>query len=111
MILDVGCGNAKRGHIGVDTRKTSAADVLADAHYMPFKNDSFWLVVSSHVLEHLDDPEGALLEWLRVAKNRVVVTLPWRNGFLSRTSHDPRHKWSFNKKWFGRFGRKHGLKV
>jgi ubiquinone/menaquinone biosynthesis C-methylase UbiE len=111
MILDVGCGNAKRGSIGVDTRKTEAIDVVADAHYLPFKNGSFWLVVSSHVLEHLGDPEKALLEWLRVARNRVVVTLPWRNGFLSRGSHDSQHKWSFNKAWFGSFGRKHGLRV
>jgi predicted SAM-dependent methyltransferase len=52
MILDIGCGETKKGDIGVDLQKTKCADVVADAQKLPFKNESFDQVYSSAVIEH-----------------------------------------------------------
>jgi len=38
LALDVGCGKQKRGDIGVDYSRNSEADVIADAHYLLFKD-------------------------------------------------------------------------
>lgn len=53
--------------------------VQADAHFLPFKNDSFASAVCGDVFEHLVDPTQALGEMRRVAP-RVVLTVfeEWR---------------------------------
>jgi ubiquinone/menaquinone biosynthesis C-methylase UbiE len=50
--------------------------VLADAHYLPFKDGSFKAVKASHVLEHLRNPSKALDEILRVATKDVILSFP-----------------------------------
>ncbi|MBS7635568.1 hypothetical protein KEJ34_08855, partial [Candidatus Bathyarchaeota archaeon] len=53
MMLDIGCGEGpKRGDIGLDIRKTSSVDILADARMLPFRDESFVHVYSSHLIEH-----------------------------------------------------------
>jgi SAM-dependent methyltransferase len=47
--------------------------VIADAHYLPFKEKVFDTVMSLHLLEHLEDPVGGLMEMLRVTKGNGVV--------------------------------------
>jgi len=38
-VLDIGCGESKReGAIGVDFRKTSLVDIVADARMLPFRD-------------------------------------------------------------------------
>ncbi|MDH7597938.1 MAG: class I SAM-dependent methyltransferase [Methanothrix sp.] len=46
-----------------------------DAENLPFKDDSFDLVTSRHLLWTLPDPEKAILEWTRVLRRgcRVIV--------------------------------------
>jgi SAM-dependent methyltransferase len=51
-------------------------DILAEADALPFADGSFDYVFSSHVLEHLPDPIGAIKEWCRVAKRFVVMVVP-----------------------------------
>jgi predicted SAM-dependent methyltransferase len=70
MILDIGCGDVKKGHIGVDLRKTKFIDVQADAHFLPFKTGIFDHVYSSEVIEHFSHRETkiVLAEWIRVLK-------------------------------------------
>lgn len=51
-------------------------DVVADASKLPFENKSFDFVISSHVLEHLFDPISAILEWRRVARKYIFITVP-----------------------------------
>jgi ubiquinone/menaquinone biosynthesis C-methylase UbiE len=49
---------------------------VADSEKLPFDNNSFDLVVSSHVLEHLPDFDKGLIELMRVTKKRAIVAIP-----------------------------------
>jgi SAM-dependent methyltransferase len=55
-------------------------DIFAEAHDLPFDDNAQDYVISSHVFEHLPDPYGALLEWVRVVKNGgyifMIVPIP-----------------------------------
>jgi SAM-dependent methyltransferase len=73
-VLDLGCGprdqarpmeSAGYQYLGVDYSNPSA-DLLVDAHAMPFCNDSFECVFSYAVLEHLRSPFVAIREIERV---------------------------------------------
>ena len=99
-VLDAGCGEgtlsimiAKKGAIvtGCDISKPNIENavnyakennlsninfVLGDAENLPFSDNEFDLVVSSHVLEHLPDFDKGLREVMRVSKKRAVVAIP-----------------------------------
>ncbi|MGE5048178.1 MAG: class I SAM-dependent methyltransferase [Deltaproteobacteria bacterium] len=49
------------------------ADVLAEASRLPFRDSSLDYVASSHVLEHLPDPAGAIVEWYRAVKPGGII--------------------------------------
>ncbi len=75
-VLDLGCGPRDQAtpmeylgyqYLGVDY-SGSAADLLADAHALPFKPASFDVVFSYAVLEHLHNPFVAVSEIVRVLK-------------------------------------------
>ena len=76
LVLDLGCGSdtiqfavEQKGYnwIGVDI-EGEEADILADAHSLPFKSNTFSVSVSLRVLEHLQYPLLALFEVKRVTK-------------------------------------------
>ena len=98
-VLDAGCGEgtlsvliAKKGALvtGVDISEPNvkaaqkyALDVgvkvdfvTGDSERFYFEDNSFDLVVSSHVLEHLPDFDKGLREVMRVTKKRAVVAIP-----------------------------------
>lgn len=54
-------------------------DVVAPGDELPFDDDAYDFVFSSHVIEHFPDPIRALFEWVRVARRYVVVIAPHRN--------------------------------
>jgi len=71
---------------------------LADFRNLPFKNDTFDIVVASAVVEHIENAEFALQETHRVLKERGVlcITLPnpaydWINSRLVKTYHVRRY--------------------
>jgi len=66
--LDVGCGENKRGNLGVDIRRTNAVDVLASADCLPFRDESFDQVNSVTLLEHCVNPFNVLVEQVRVLR-------------------------------------------
>ena len=43
---------------------------------LPYKNNSFDLIISTEVLEHLDDPAEAVKEIIRVSKKYLLLTVP-----------------------------------
>lgn len=70
------------------------------------------LVICAEVLEHLDDPARGLAALARVAKERVIATVPHEPWFLlsnlargknlSRLGNDPEHVQHFGKRGFRR---------
>lgn len=56
--------------------RPAKVDVVAPGDDLPFDDDSYDFVFSSHVIEHFPDPIRALLEWHRVARRYVVVVAP-----------------------------------
>jgi ubiquinone/menaquinone biosynthesis C-methylase UbiE len=47
-----------------------------DIYALPYKDNSFEVIVCTEVLEHLEDPKKALEELKRVTKKYVVVSVP-----------------------------------
>ena len=82
---------------------------------LPFSDKSFDTVLCSEVLEHLDDPNKAVAELKRVARNYVVISVPhepyfqWLNnlGQLLRVSSDPGHVNFWTSTTFQAFIRAH----
>jgi SAM-dependent methyltransferase len=61
------------------SRRTAKVDVVAPGDQLPFAEDTYDFVFSSHVIEHFPDPIKALHEWVRVARRYVVVIAPHRD--------------------------------
>ncbi len=65
--------------------------VMADACYLPFKDNSFDFMIASHIAEHLDDPENFCKELMRVGKRGYIET----PGILTETClNEPYHQWN-----------------
>jgi SAM-dependent methyltransferase len=68
MNVELGCGIRKLpGFIGVDVSRNSDADVVADIHYLPFKDQSIDFIFANGVFCYLDR-EKAMAEVRRVLK-------------------------------------------
>jgi len=80
-ILDLGCGYKpfkklfpkNSNYIGVDMSLNSYADIIADNHQLPFKNNTFNIVIASEVLEHSSNEYQFIEELIRVSKNKALV--------------------------------------
>lgn len=57
----------KKGELQLCGEKMKV-DVVANGDDLPFENESYDYVLSSHVIEHFFDPVKAIKEWLRVIK-------------------------------------------
>jgi predicted SAM-dependent methyltransferase len=82
IVLDIGCGENKlEGAIGIDIHRTKDVDIIADARYLPFKEEVFDHIYSSHLLEHFSHREvkDVLEEWVRVLKKAgtIEIKVPW----------------------------------
>lgn len=99
LTLDVGCGEHKRGNIGVDCRKVAGVDYVVDLNkeLLPFADGSFETVVSYHLVEHLKFPELTIKEMVRVAKKNVMIVTHHRfSSDARKVKGDP----YLNKRWF-----------
>jgi SAM-dependent methyltransferase len=76
-IVDVGCGNrpyeellrpVTASYVGVDWTQRPGVDVVAPAEDLPFEDDSFDLLLSTQVLEHVEDPARVVAEAGRVLR-------------------------------------------
>lgn len=95
-LLDVGCGNgyftyhlAKLCDVtGLDFSEQMLKInphhklIQGDAESLPFKDNSFDIVFCSNLLHHLKNPQTAVREMWRVAKNYVILSEPNRNNPL-----------------------------
>ena len=98
-VLDAGCGEGvlaclaalNGAHVkavdisqpNVDQARQLASDwevqvdvLQADAEHLPFADNSFDVVISSHVIEHLPHPQQGLQELRRVTRNVALVAMP-----------------------------------
>jgi predicted SAM-dependent methyltransferase len=77
MILEIGCGEPKvyEHSLGLDIRKTTKTDIIADARRLPFEDGVFDLIFSSHSIEHISHREtrSTLAEWIRVLRPDGVI--------------------------------------
>jgi SAM-dependent methyltransferase len=111
--LDVGCGGKIyetyiecSNYIGIDVMQSGhdksdiKADLFFDGLNIPFKDDSFDLVICTEVLEHAIDPLHLLSEMKRVLmpfSGRIIVTVPSMWG-EHETPYDFRRYTSFGIK-------------
>lgn len=102
-VLDVGCASGwflselalkypKTSYVGVDVYK-KAIDygkkryknlklICADAHSLPFPNESFDVVICAEVLEHVENPQRVLREIKRVLVKDGVAIIEMDSGNL-----------------------------
>lgn len=96
-------------------RNPAASFDVASIFEIPYPDDSFDVVGCFEVLEHQTDPESALAELVRVARNAVVLSVPHEPYFclanLARGKNlnvrprgsDPDHKQFWTRAEFGGF--------
>ncbi len=91
-LLDIGCGSKRKldlvgdlveEYLGLDhadtKHDTSKVDIFGTAWDIPVPDNSFDCVLSTSVLEHLEEPEMALRESLRVLRpgGHALYTVPF----------------------------------
>jgi SAM-dependent methyltransferase len=69
---------------GVDLEKAPGVEVVADAHALSFRGGSFDVVLATEVLEHLQEPQKAADEMLRVLRPGGTLLLTTRFLFPAR---------------------------
>lgn len=92
-LLDIGGGQApfkayleRKGYIYVNLDidpSRSKLNICGDAHNLPFKNETFKVVISVHSLEHFVEPSKVISEVQRVLKNNgfFIALVPFLAAF------------------------------
>jgi SAM-dependent methyltransferase len=85
LVAGVGCTvfgqdlsepNVRAARARAASRNARAAFLQGDLELLPFADDSFDVVVSSHVIEHLPNPAAGLHELRRVTRDRALIAMP-----------------------------------
>jgi SAM-dependent methyltransferase len=80
-------------------------DVVGDAHYLPFRDETFDRVFAFNVFEHLIDPKKAAEEIHRVLKPGGAVAI--HTAFLQTLHEEPHHYYNATeygvRAWFSSF--------
>jgi len=77
--LNIGCGHFPLAdYINVDIQPLEEVDLVADAHHLPFTNESLSEIYAGHLLEHLTYAPLFLIECYRVLiqAGELVLVLP-----------------------------------
>jgi SAM-dependent methyltransferase len=91
--------------------------VCSSGAALPFRDGTFDLVLALEMLEHVPDPDLVLAEIARVARGRVVLSVPWepawrlgniaRGRYLRQLGNTPGHLQHFTRKGFLRVVDRH----
>lgn len=107
-LIDIGCGTKPykemlspfvEEHVGVDHEATfhdkSKIDLFGTAYEIPADNETFDTAICTAVLEHLEEPEQALLECHRVLKvgGVAIYSVP----FIWHLHEEPRDFYRYTK--------------
>lgn len=86
---DFSCNSIKflREHSGVPWGSLTIGDATKA---LPFEDNQFQVVLCTELLEHLEEPHNTVKELVRVARELVITTVPFRNAVASYF-----HVWSF----------------
>ena len=99
--LDIGCAQRIRS-ISQDAQLWDMQTTPGgDATFMKgVPDDTYDYVMASHILEHLDDVETALKNWLRITKpgGHLIVCIPERDLFECKKELPS--KWNKFHKWY-----------
>jgi|Deesub1362B_J571_1020462.scaffolds.fasta_scaffold00760_14 SAM-dependent methyltransferase len=74
--VDLSLPNVKAARCKADEAKLPIVFGVADAENLPFGDDSFDVVVSSHILEHLPNLVQGLRELYRVTRRMALIAMP-----------------------------------
>lgn len=111
-VLDIGSGGSpfvyathlvdkfpgKTHHRYEEFRTNGVEFTQADVEDLPFDDKSFDYIYTSHVLEHVENPEKALNEISRVGKRGFIeVPTKMSDTVLNLTRLQHFHKWYINK--------------
>jgi ubiquinone/menaquinone biosynthesis C-methylase UbiE len=121
MRFEIGCGNYPAGDVNCDLYPQASEHrdgtvintkrinnfVRCDAQHLPFKDNCFTTVASSHTIEHVENPFLMLKEMYRVSKRFVRVRCPHRIGermgsggrWLPKKCREKIHINPMNKEW------------
>lgn len=66
--------------------------VCGDIHDIPFVDNAFRFVHCSNILEHIDDPEKAIIELMRISKSGYIETPSEIHEYLDLNF--PFHRWA-----------------
>jgi len=141
-ILDVGCGEGvtlnriKQMKIGkklegvdnfdeaIKIGKETFPDLTlkkADIYDLPYKDNSFDMVLCNEVLEHLEKPQHAIKELMRVSNRYLLLSVPnepWfqlanflRGRHITRLGNHPEHIQHWSHTQFEKFLKKNKLKI
>jgi len=77
--------------------------IIATAEHLPVPDKSFETVLALEILEHTDQPATVLSELRRVAKRRIIISVPIRIDI-------PQHNWILSvKEWDKMIGARHSI--
>jgi hypothetical protein len=133
--LSIGCGSDMTGEVRMDIEITPAINVLGDARFLPFKDNSFETVVIYGVLHHIPDYGLVIKEATRVSKKVIVGREPnilhphlclfryylglggerplyipnLKRLYKKEGFHLTRQYWCYGFKWIGSLTRRHSF--
>jgi SAM-dependent methyltransferase len=93
--LNISCGYTNVAKINGDIIERDVPNfmLIKDIYNLPFKDKEFEEVVSSHTIEHVDDPDKFFKELTRVSKNVTILLPPLWD--LASMFWILEHKWLF----------------
>lgn len=91
-IIDVGAGlrpDYRENVVNLEVVPYPTTDVVAASEFLPFADDSFDLVISVAVLEHVRDPFAAARELTRIVRpgGRVFAAVPFLQPYHGYPDH------------------------
>lgn len=104
VILDVGCGDKPTGDVNSDLFHYVKCNnfILADAHHLPFKSNTFDKIHAKHCLEHFENPRNFFKEAKRVLKTggNLECVYPTDSMYVKITIHNLLNlRWSSAFNW------------